>query len=137
MSLSTLSTGSTAQNLTATSGRVFEVLQTLQDAGVEVAWVDPSIPPNGQLSSIFTFLDAWRAGRERRAIIERTTRGRLEKARRGTVVSSNSACYGYRFDAETSTLVVHEEEAKAVRLIFHLYTQERLSVVHSLKGLTG
>lgn len=109
--------------------RVFEVLQVLEDAGVEVAWVDPSIPPSGPLSSIFTFLDAWRAGRERRAIVERMTRGRLEKARRGRVVSSASASYGYRFDAATSTLVVQEDEAKVVRLMFHLYTQERLSVI--------
>ncbi|MDP6782775.1 MAG: hypothetical protein QGG56_04270 [Dehalococcoidia bacterium] len=38
--------------------RVFEVLQRFQDAGVEVAWVDPSIPARAPLSSIFTFLDA-------------------------------------------------------------------------------
>ena len=32
------------------------------------------------------------------------------------MVSSASASYGYRFDAETSTLVVQEDEAKVVRL---------------------
>ena len=30
--------------------RVFELLQRLQDAGVEVAWVDESIPAKGPLS---------------------------------------------------------------------------------------
>ena len=63
--------------------RVFEVLQQFRDAGAEVEWVDPSIPAHGPLSSIFTFLDAWRAGRERRQIAERTMRGRREAARRG------------------------------------------------------
>ena len=47
---------------------MFEVLQQFQDSGVEVAWVDPSMPSRGPLSSIFTFLDAWRAGRERRLV---------------------------------------------------------------------
>lgn len=109
--------------------RVFELLQQFNDAGVEVAWVDTSIPTQGPLASIFTFLDAWRAGRERRAMVERTTRGRLEKARRGFVVSRASAPFGYRFDPETSTLVIQAQEAKVVRLIFHLYTQERLSLI--------
>ncbi|MBI3953539.1 MAG: recombinase family protein [Chloroflexi bacterium] len=110
--------------------RVFEVLQQFQDAGVEVAWVDPSIPSKGPLASIFTFLDAWRAGRERRAIVERTMRGRLEKARRGKVVSGAAACFGYRYEPKTSTLVAEEDEAKIVRLAFHLYTQERLSLIN-------
>ena len=109
--------------------RVFEVLQQFQAAGVEVAWVDTSIPARGPLSSIFTFLDAWRAGRERRAIIERTSRGLLEKARRGKVISRAAAPYGYRFDPETSTLVLQEDEAKIVRMAFYTYTQERLSLV--------
>ncbi len=109
--------------------RVFEVLQQFQDVGVQVAWVDASMPARGPLSSIFTFLDAWRAGRERRAILERTTRGRLEKARRGKVISRTAAPYGYRYDPATSTLVIDEEEAKTVRMVFYLYTQERFSLI--------
>ena len=109
--------------------RVFEVLQAFTEAGVEVAWVDPSIPSSGPLASIFTFLDAWRAGRERRAIVERTSRGRLEKARRGKVISSSAAPYGYRYDSDTSSLIVHEEEAKIVRLMFFMYTHENLSIL--------
>ena len=53
----------------------------------EVEWVDPSIPSSGPLASIFTFLDAWRAGGKRRAIFERTSRGRLEKPRGSTTGS--------------------------------------------------
>ena len=108
--------------------RVFEVLQQFQDAGVEMVWVDPSIPTSGPLSAVFTFLDAWRAGRERRAILERTTLGRLQKARRGMVISRAAASFCYLYNPETSTLVV-QEEAKTVRLIFHLYTRESLSLV--------
>ena len=81
--------------------RVFEVLQRFQDAGVEVAWVDPSIPAHGPLSSIFTFLDAWRAGRERRQIAERTMRGKKEAARQGRVPTGFGKFpgpYGLRYD---------------------------------------
>jgi len=109
--------------------RVFEILQQFEDTGVEVAWVYPSIPTKGPLSAIFTFLDAWRAGRERRAMVERTTRGRLEKARRGKVISRAAASYGYTYEPESSTLIINEEEAKVIRLIFHSYVQERLSLV--------
>ena len=109
--------------------RVFELLQRLRDSNVEVAWVDPSIPVTGPLSSIFTFLDAWRSGRERRAILERTARGRLEKARRGQVVSSGAAPFGYRFDSKASALVIDDSEAEIVRTIFNMYNTERLSLI--------
>ena len=109
--------------------RVFELLQHFQDAQVEVIWVDPSIPAHGPLSSVFTFLDTWRAGRERQAIVERTSRGLLEKARRGKVISRAAAPFGYRFEPKTSTLTINEDEAKIIRLAFHLYTQDRISLV--------
>lgn len=66
---------------------------------------------------------------ERGKIRERTIRGRLEKARQGKVVSRAAACFGYDFDPIVSTLVIDEEEAAIVRLIFRLYTQDRLSLV--------
>ena len=109
--------------------RVFELLQRFQDADVDVVWIDPSLPSGGPLSSVVTFLDAWRAGRERRSLIDRTTRGLMEKARRGKVISASAAPFGYRFDPSTSTLEIHENEAKVVRLIFHLYTGDRLSLL--------
>jgi site-specific DNA recombinase len=87
------------------------------------------MPSHGPLASVFTFLDSWRAGRERRAILERTSRGRMRKIEMGKVFSRAAASYGYRFDRETSTLVIHEEEAKIVRLAAHMFLQERQSLV--------
>jgi len=66
---------------------------------------------------------------ERAKIRERTIRGRLQKARQGKVISRAAAPFGYRYDPKTSTLVVDEEEAKTVRLVFYLYTQERISIL--------
>ncbi|MFH1141371.1 MAG: recombinase family protein [Chloroflexota bacterium] len=66
---------------------------------------------------------------ERAKIRERTIRGRLQKARQGKMISRAAAPYGYRYDPKASALVVQEEEAKVVRLAFHLCTQEHLSLV--------
>lgn len=49
--------------------------------------------------------------------------------RRGKVISSTAAPYGYRYDPKSSLLVIDEEEAKVVRLVFYLYAQERLSLI--------
>jgi site-specific DNA recombinase len=66
---------------------------------------------------------------ERAKTRERTIWGRLEKARQGKVISRAAAPFGYRFDPNTSTLIVQEDEAKVVRLAFQLYNQERVSLV--------
>ncbi len=66
---------------------------------------------------------------ERAKIRERTIRGRLQKARQGKVISRAAAPYGYRYDPATSALFICEDEAKIVRLAFHLYTEERVSLV--------
>ncbi|MBI2958464.1 MAG: recombinase family protein [Chloroflexi bacterium] len=66
---------------------------------------------------------------ERAKTRARTIRGRLQKARKGLVVSRAAAPYGYRYDPETSTLLVHEAESGVVRMVFDLYTRESLSLV--------
>ncbi len=66
---------------------------------------------------------------ERGKIRERTIHGRLEKARQGKVVSQAAACFGYDYEPVLSILVINQEEAAIVRLIFSLYTQDRLSLV--------
>jgi site-specific DNA recombinase len=58
------------------------------------------------------------ASREKQKIVERTTRGREEAARRGRYVSGQIP-FGYR-RGENGTLTIHEPEARTVRLIFDL-----------------
>jgi site-specific DNA recombinase len=61
---------------------------------------------------------------ERLKIVERTARGKREKARRGLVVASYP--YGYRPDpAMPGRLVVHEEEASVIRMIHAWLIEER------------
>src|SRR5437870_2030571 len=62
---------------------------------------------------------------EREKIRERTGRGRREKARRGLVVSGTYA-YGFRPDpSRPGTLVIHEEEAGVVRMVYRWLTNEQ------------
>ena len=82
----------------------------------------------GQLKTDFAnlliaMLDAKSAGEERRKIIERTTRGKNAKAKSGKVVGGGHPPYGYDF-AENG-LVINEEQARVVRLIFLAYVVKR------------
>ncbi len=61
---------------------------------------------------------------EREKIVQRTTRGRIQKVEAGNVLVHRYAPYGYRTGTleGKDTLVIHESEAKIVRLIFQWYT---------------
>lgn len=69
---------------------------------------------------------------EKAKINERMCRGRREKARQGKVVK-NYNIYGYDYDKEKETLVINEEEAKVVKLIFELFIKPNGRV----KGING
>src|SRR5262245_53921962 len=65
---------------------------------------------------------------EREKIRERTSRGRREKARRGLVVSGTYA-YGYRPDPQApARLLVHEDEAGVVRMVYRWLIDEERSL---------
>ena len=108
--------------------RVFEVLDRFQKAGVEVAWVDATIPSEGPLASVFMFLDSWRSGRERRQMVERSVRGIREKARRGRLVNTRSLPKWLRYEEAADTVELDEEWAQVGRLIFSLVADENLSL---------
>ena len=108
--------------------RVFELLNQLQTMGVEVAWVDTTIPSEGPLSSIFMFLDSWRSGRERRQMVEQSVRGKREKARRGKVVNPHSLPKWLRYDRSTEQVELDEEWTQVGRLLFHLVGEEGLTL---------
>ncbi len=65
---------------------------------------------------------------EREKIRERTMRGKREKARRG-LVPAGPTPYGYKQDpAGQGRLVVHEEEARVVRMIYRWFVDEGRSI---------
>ena len=68
---------------------------------------------------------------ERSKTAERTRRGRLQKARKGKLVRSSRAHYGFKFDETGERYVVNEEEMAVVRRIFRLVSSG--SSLHGVK----
>lgn len=66
-------------------------------------------------SLLIAMLDAKGAGDERRALLERTMRGRDKKLALGKIVRSPKSPYGYMY--EEDTLAIDETEAAIVRMI--------------------
>jgi site-specific DNA recombinase len=69
---------------------------------------------------------------ERAQIAERTRRGKRHKAQQGLVNVLGGAPYGYRYikksDNAAAYYEVNETEAAVIRMIFHAYTQQGLSI---------
>ena len=66
---------------------------------------------------------------EREKIRERSIRGAREKVRQGKVLNPSCAPLGYSYDKGNATLVEDPEKAKTVRLIFHLFVNENMSLL--------
>jgi site-specific DNA recombinase len=69
---------------------------------------------------------------ERAQIAERSRRGKRHKAQQGTVNVLSGAPYGYRYvrksESSSAYYEVIETEAQVVRMVFEVYTQQRLSI---------
>lgn len=106
------------------------VLEELNRFGVKVVFCEGGAAddPHGRL---LVQIQAAVAEFERTKIAERNRRGKLFRARQGTIVSGQVP-YGYRklpaSDGLPPRLEIFEPEAEVVRRIFHLHVAERLSV---------
>jgi site-specific DNA recombinase len=99
---------------------IVDLLTTVRDwlrAGVEIYALDV-----GQVTSeldIVLVIKGWQGSDERQKIRERTTRGRLAKAKAGKVTGQGAPPYGYTYaDGE---LFIDETRAQTVRMIFDWY----------------
>lgn len=90
--------------------------RAIDQANIEVEGVTQ--PFNRQTLGIW----AWVAEQELENISERTRMGKLGQARRGEY-NTGFAPYGYRYDKATKKLVVDDDEAAVVHLIYSLYLQ--------------
>ena len=118
------------------------VEEELSRMGVQIAYVlagyDNS--PEGRLSK---HIRATIAEYEREKIMERMIRGRLLKVRAGHVLVHSTPPYGYRVaknEDGKASLVINEDEAKIVRMIFDWYVNghngKRLTMGAIAKKLT-
>ena len=101
------------------------VEEWLKREGVNIEYVLGEYPdtPEGNLMKN---IRATVAEFERLKIVERNKRGRRLKAEAGSVMAHGQAPYGYRLvkDGNKWALVIHEQEAAIVRMIFQWYTEE-------------
>jgi site-specific DNA recombinase len=99
------------------------VEEQLNRAGVEVVYVLASYEnsPEGRLNK---HIRATIAEYEREKIAERMVRGRRQVVKNGKIMlHGNKPPYGYRLSEDGKNLVIHEEEAAVVRLVYRLYVE--------------
>jgi len=78
--------------------------------------VDTSTPIGRTVFQVLGLTAEW----ERESIITRTTTGRLQRLKEGHW-AGGPAPFGYNYDRETKNLVINEEEAAIVRMVYNLY----------------
>ncbi len=85
--------------------------------------IDKDNPQGKFLLMLFATLAAF----DRDQIVEKLKRGRLARVASGKWMGGGYAPYGYRYDRDSSALVVVPEEAAIVREVFRLFVEEKLS----------
>lgn len=112
------------------------VEEEFRRAGVDVVYVleEYADTPEGRLSK---HVRATIAEYEREKTRERMLRGRRRKAKSGSVVVHGNVLYGYEKLAKDGRiiLIINEEIAKIIRMIFDLYISDGLGTVKIAKML--
>jgi len=106
---------------------VLSTLQVMQDFGVNLICVEDGIDSSKDAGKLMISVLSAVAEIERENIRIQTMEGRIQKAREGKW-NGGFAPYGYKL--EKGQLIINEEEAEAIRVIFDRY-------VHSSSGANG
>ena len=96
---------------------VLNSLQFIQDYGVNLVCVEDGIDSSKDSGKLTITVLSAVAEIERENILVQTMEGRKQKAREGKW-NGGQAPFGYDLDSRNSTLVVNEEEAEIVRIIY-------------------
>lgn len=112
----------------------------LQEVGINIVSVAEDFGRDGMFTPILEALTAAMAEVERGMITARTSGGRKVKASRGGY-SGGRTPYGYTVDKNIKGMVVNQEQAEVVRLIFKMkrdgYTFQRIVDELNDKGYTN
>lgn len=111
--------------------------EEIERSGTSLRFVTPPLGETPEAKVLFQMKGVF-AEYEREKIRERCLRGLIAKAREGFIPSGKPP-YGYELSErgknKRATLVINEEEAGIVKLIFQLYAHERLSLREISKNL--
>jgi site-specific DNA recombinase len=115
------------------------LVEELERCGVELVFLNRAIGHTPEDEMLLQMQGAV-AEYERAKILERSRRGRLHAARRGSVSVFSTAPYGYRYVSKQQSggdpqLNVHLEEARVVRQVFQWIGVDRLSLAEVCRRL--
>lgn len=110
---------------------VLTSLQLMQDFGVNLICVEDSIDSSKDSGKLMISVLSSVAEVERENIRTQTMAGRVQKAKEGKW-NGGFAPYGYGL--ENGKLVICDEEAEVVRLIFEKYTKTPMGRIQSPNG---
>ena len=103
---------------------VLNSLQFIQDYGVNLICVEDGIDSSKDSGKLTITVLSAVAEIERENILVQTMEGRKQKAREGKW-NGGQAPFGYDLDSKNSTLVVNEEEAEIVRIIYDKFVHKK------------
>lgn len=109
------------------------VANTFREAGIRFGTPAQLFNPNDVEDRFLSILFGALSSREKQKFLERTARGKREKALQGRYVS-NFAPFGYR--VADGRLEVFEPEAETVRLVFDMLVREGMSTREIVRTLT-
>ncbi len=106
--------------LTRRSRDFYDLIEYFEDHEVSITslegMIDTTTPAGRMMASLIVAVAQW----ERETIVERIHRGIRSKVEKGLSLST-IAPFGYEKDPDTKGLVINEDEARIVRLIFRYY----------------
>jgi site-specific DNA recombinase len=101
------------------------LLDEADEAGVTLECVTEKVE-DSPLGKLVMSLRAFAAEVEREKIVERTTRGKLERAKSGRIPQAfGRGCYGYIYNPATGQREIEPFQAEIVRRIFTRFTELR------------
>ena len=116
------------------------LLEEFASRGTEVVFVNGHAN-QGPEDTLLTQVQGMIAEYERAKILERNRRGKLHKARQGSVNPLSGAPYGYsyirRSDTEPARYVIKLDEAKVVRRVFHALANDQKSIGQIVRDLNA
>lgn len=114
--------------------KALELKAFFRENGVEIEFVDGSVPTDGPYAAVASILAGVSAGDYRRNMIAATQLGRNARKAEGKFLGRPP--FGYSKDSEMR-LVVDEDQAQIVKMIFDMCDRERLGLRLIQKRLTG
>ena len=114
--------------------KALELMAFFNENGVKVEFVDGSVPNDPRYAAVASIFAGMNSGDYRRKMLEATQLGRNARKAEGRFLSRPP--FGYSRDEEMF-LIVDEEQAQVVKMIFDLCDRERMGLRLIQKRLIG